>query len=49
MHTRPDLDTDRVMVTGVSYGGHMTLAVATYYADRIRCVLDIVGPSIAAA
>ena len=45
MHTRPDLDTDRVMVTGVSYGGHMTLAVATYYADRIRCVLDIVGPS----
>jgi dipeptidyl aminopeptidase/acylaminoacyl peptidase len=45
MHTRPDLDTDRVMVTGVSYGGHMTLAVATYYADRIRCALDIVGPS----
>jgi len=45
MRTRPDLDTDRIMVTGVSYGGHMTLAVATYYADRIRCALDIVGPS----
>src|SRR5215475_4339157 len=45
MHTRPDLDTDRIMVTGVSYGGHMTLAVATYYADRIRCALDIVCPS----
>jgi dipeptidyl aminopeptidase/acylaminoacyl peptidase len=43
--TRPDLDADRVMVTGGSYGGHMTLAVATYYSDRIRCALDIVGPS----
>jgi dipeptidyl aminopeptidase/acylaminoacyl peptidase len=43
--TRPDLDADRVMVTGTSYGGHMTLAVATYYAERIRCALDIVGPS----
>jgi dipeptidyl aminopeptidase/acylaminoacyl peptidase len=43
--TRPDLDADRVMVTGGSYGGHMTLAVATFYADRIRCALDVVGPS----
>ncbi len=43
--TRDDLDTDRIMVTGGSYGGHMTLAVATYYADRIRCALDLVGPS----
>ncbi len=43
--TRPDLDADRIMVTGGSYGGHMTLAVATYYPDRIRCALDIVGPS----
>ncbi|MEN3333491.1 MAG: hypothetical protein V7641_2856 [Blastocatellia bacterium] len=43
--TRPDLDADRVMVTGGSYGGHMTLAIATYYPDRIRCALDIVGPS----
>lgn len=33
------------MVTGGSYGGHMTLAVATYYADRIRCALDVVGIS----
>src|SRR5208282_5707377 len=39
--TRPDLDADRIMVTGASYGGHMTLAVATYYADRIRCALDV--------
>lgn len=43
--TRPDLDADRVMVTGGSYGGHMTLAVATYYPERIRCAVDIVGIS----
>jgi dipeptidyl aminopeptidase/acylaminoacyl peptidase len=39
------LDANRVMVTGVSYGGNMTLAVATRYADRISCAMDIVGPS----
>jgi dipeptidyl aminopeptidase/acylaminoacyl peptidase len=43
--TRPDLDGDRVVVTGVSYGGYMTLAVAAAYADRIRGAIDIVGPS----
>jgi dipeptidyl aminopeptidase/acylaminoacyl peptidase len=43
--TQPDLDADKIMVTGGSYGGHMTLAIATSYADRIRCALDIVGPS----
>jgi dipeptidyl aminopeptidase/acylaminoacyl peptidase len=43
--TRPDLDADRIMVTGGSYGGHMTLAIATFYADRIRAALDVVGPS----
>ena len=43
--TRDDLDADRIMVTGGSYGGFMTLAVATQYADRIRCALDMVGPS----
>jgi dipeptidyl aminopeptidase/acylaminoacyl peptidase len=42
---KPDLDSDRVMVTGGSYGGFMTLAVATTYNDRIRCSVDIVGPS----
>ncbi len=45
MATRPDLDTDRIAVTGGSYGGHMTLAVATFYSDRIRCSVDIVGMS----
>ncbi len=43
--TQPDLDPDRIAVTGGSYGGHMTLAVATFYNDRIRCSIDIVGPS----
>jgi dipeptidyl aminopeptidase/acylaminoacyl peptidase len=43
--TRPDLDADRIAVTGGSYGGHMTLAVSTFYSDRIRCSVDIVGMS----
>jgi dipeptidyl aminopeptidase/acylaminoacyl peptidase len=43
--TRADLDAARVMVTGGSYGGYMTLAVAAQYADRIRCALDVVGVS----
>jgi dipeptidyl aminopeptidase/acylaminoacyl peptidase len=42
---QPELDSARVAVTGGSYGGHMTLAVATFYSDRIRCSVDIVGPS----
>ena len=43
--TQPGLDSDRVAVTGGSYGGHMTLAVSTFYSDRIRCSVDIVGMS----
>jgi dipeptidyl aminopeptidase/acylaminoacyl peptidase len=43
--TRRDLDADRIAVTGGSYGGHMTLAVSTFYSDRIRCSVDIVGMS----
>jgi len=41
--TQPDLDAERIMIIGGSYGGHMTLAVATFYSDRIRCAVDIVG------
>ena len=36
---QPSLDKDRVMVTGVSYGGFMTYAVAEAYGDRLRCAL----------
>jgi dipeptidyl aminopeptidase/acylaminoacyl peptidase len=43
--TRSDLDAERIGVTGGSYGGHMTLAVSTFYSDRIRCSVDIVGMS----
>jgi dipeptidyl aminopeptidase/acylaminoacyl peptidase len=43
--TQPRLDANRVMVTGGSYGGHMTFAVATRYDDRIRATLPVVGIS----
>jgi len=43
--TQPDLDPSRVMITGGSYGGYMTLACAVNYNDRIRCALDVVGIS----
>ena len=43
--SRPELDAGKVMVTGGSYGGFMTLQVAWNYADRIRCALDVVGIS----
>jgi dipeptidyl aminopeptidase/acylaminoacyl peptidase len=42
---QPGLDAKHVLVTGGSYGGFMTLAVATNYNDRICCSIDIVGPS----
>lgn len=41
----PDLDGDRIMVTGGSYGGHMTLAIATRYNDRIRASVAVVAMS----
>jgi dipeptidyl aminopeptidase/acylaminoacyl peptidase len=40
-----DLDATRIGVTGGSYGGHMTLAISTFYSDRIKCSVDIVGMS----
>ena len=43
--TQPDLDAGKIMIIGGSYGGFMTLAVATNYNDRISCSVDIVGPS----
>ncbi|WP_207494413.1 S9 family peptidase [Aridibaculum aurantiacum] len=42
---QPELDADRVMVTGGSYGGYMTLAVSTHYPEKIRCAIDVVGIS----
>jgi len=45
IQTQPDLDSNKVLITGGSYGGFMTLAVATNYNDRICCSVDVVGPS----
>jgi dipeptidyl aminopeptidase/acylaminoacyl peptidase len=42
---QPELDASRVMVTGGSYGGYMTLATSTHYSSRIRAAVDIVGIS----
>jgi dipeptidyl aminopeptidase/acylaminoacyl peptidase len=42
---QPELDNARIMVTGGSYGGYMTLMVATTYDERICCSLDVVGIS----
>jgi dipeptidyl aminopeptidase/acylaminoacyl peptidase len=41
----PALDGNRILVTGGSYGGHATLAVATNYASKICCAIDVVGMS----
>ena len=43
--TQPDLDASRVLVTGGSYGGYMSLAVSTNYPDRIAGAIDVVGIS----
>ena len=43
--TQPDLDRTRVMVTGASYGGYLTLLAAIEYGDRIRCVFEGFGMS----
>ena len=41
--TQPNLDSKKIMVTGGSYGGHMTYAISYAYADRIACSLPVVG------
>ena len=43
--TQPTLDKNRVMVTGISYGGYMTYAAAAMYSDRLRCALSANGIS----
>ncbi len=43
--TQPDLDPQRVVVAGGSYGGYMSLAVATIYPERIAGSIDVVGIS----
>lgn len=43
--TQPDLDKDRVVVSGGSYGGFMVLASLAAYSDRLAGAIDIVGIS----
>jgi dipeptidyl aminopeptidase/acylaminoacyl peptidase len=43
--TKPELDKKRVMITGSSYGGYITLAAAIAYGDRIRCAFEGFGLS----
>jgi len=42
---QPGLDASRVMVSGGSYGGYMSLAVAVHHGDRIAGAIDSVGIS----
>lgn len=42
---QPDLDKDRIMIMGGSYGGYMTLACAYKYNDKLKCSIDVVGIS----
>jgi len=41
----PRLDARRVLITGASYGGYMTLASAFHFNSRICCTVDVVGIS----
>jgi len=43
--TQPDLDKNRVVVYGGSYGGFMVLASLAAYSDRLAGAVDIVGIS----
>ena len=43
--SQPYLDSDRVMVTGWSYGGYVALSVAVNYSDRIRAAQSVSGPT----
>ncbi len=45
VETQPDLDSDRVVVFGGSYGGYMVLASMVHYSDRLAGGVNIVGIS----
>lgn len=42
---QPELDANRVGVSGGSYGGYMVLASLVHFHDRIRAGIDVVGIS----
>ncbi len=41
--SRPDLDKNRVVLTGASYGGWLALEAGIYYNDRVRAVMEGAG------
>jgi len=43
--TQPDLDSDRVLVQGISYGGYLALSTAANYGNQIRGVISESGIS----
>lgn len=43
--THPNLDAKRIVVSGGSYGGYMSLATAVDYSPLIRGAIDVVGIS----
>lgn len=42
---QPDMDRSRVVVSGGSYGGYMSLASLVHYGDRLAGGIDVVGIS----
>ena len=42
---RPELDHERVAITGGSYGGYMVLASLVHFGDRLAAGVDVVGIS----
>jgi dipeptidyl aminopeptidase/acylaminoacyl peptidase len=42
---QPALDRNRVMLTGISYGGFMSYAAAEMFGDRVRCAVSANGIS----
>jgi len=45
IEAQPDLDADRVVVRGGSYGGYMVLAALVHYSDRLAAGIESVGIS----
>jgi dipeptidyl aminopeptidase/acylaminoacyl peptidase len=43
IRTQPDLDADRVLIQGTSYGGYLALTSTYTYADRIRGAISESG------
>jgi len=45
IETQPDLDAERVVVRGGSYGGYMVLAALVHYSERLAAGIESVGIS----